>query len=69
MDIRERLKKIREACQMTQTELAGLSGVSQTYISKLEAKERQPTLPIIQKLAAALGVSLAELLGEEKIAG
>lgn len=64
-----KLKEIRSARGWSQARLAELSGVSQAYISELEAGEKQPTLPVIQKLAAALGVSLAELLGEEKIAG
>jgi transcriptional regulator, XRE family len=62
-----RLKQLREAKNMTQTELSVRSGVSQTYISDLEAGKKQPTIPIVKKLAAALGVSVSELLGEEDL--
>ncbi|AVX21635.1 Helix-turn-helix [Carboxydocella sporoproducens DSM 16521] len=61
-----RLKAIRKALGLSQTRLAELSGVSQAYISELEAGCKQPTLTILDKLAKALGVSVAELLDEQK---
>ncbi|SEJ34009.1 Helix-turn-helix [Propionispira arboris] len=58
----ENLAEIRKAKGWSQQELADKSGVSQTYISELEANKKQPTVPIAQKLALALGVSIGELL-------
>jgi len=43
-----------------------MAGVSQTYISELEAGKKHPTVPIAQKLATALGVSLSGLLNENE---
>ncbi|ATW26749.1 helix-turn-helix domain-containing protein [Candidatus Formimonas warabiya] len=60
-----RLKRSRTSHGWSQGYLAELSGVSQAYISELEAGEKQPTLPIVEKLAKALGVHIAELLEEE----
>ncbi|MDK2895286.1 MAG: hypothetical protein PWQ98_1413 [Moorella sp. (in: firmicutes)] len=48
------------------TRLAKESGVSQTYISELEAGKSAPTIPIVMKLAKALGVSVSELLEEDR---
>lgn len=56
------LAEIRKVKGWSQQELADKSGVSQTYISELEANKKQPTVPIAQKLALALGVSIGELL-------
>ena len=61
-----RLQQLREALGWTQSQLAENSGVSQTYISELELHKKQPTIPIVKKLAAALGVSVSDLLNEEK---
>jgi transcriptional regulator with XRE-family HTH domain len=58
----ENLAEIRKEKGWSQQELADKSGVSQTYISELEANKKQPTVPIAQKLALALGVSIGELL-------
>lgn len=57
-----RLKAIRKALGLSQARLAELSGVSQAYISELEAGCKQPTLTILDKLASALGVSVTELI-------
>lgn len=54
----------RTKLKLSQAELARRSNVFQTYISELEANKKQPTYPI-KKLAAALSVSIAELLGEQ----
>lgn len=62
MRIGKRLKAIRIARGLSQARLSKLSNVSQSYISELEADEKNPTIPIIEKIAAALGISVAELL-------
>lgn len=61
----KKLQHYREQRNWSQTRLAEKSGVSQTYISELEAGKKQPTIPIIKKLAAALGVTVQELLDDK----
>jgi transcriptional regulator with XRE-family HTH domain len=56
------LKTLRGAKGWTQKQLADMSGVSQTYISELEAAKFQPTVAVALKLAQALGVELIDLL-------
>lgn len=59
-----RLRLLRDRQGWSQSELARRSGVSQTYISELEAGKKQPTVPIVRRLAAALGVTVGDLIGE-----
>jgi transcriptional regulator with XRE-family HTH domain len=61
----QNLNYFRTKQKLSQAELSRRSSVSQTYISELEANKKQPTYPILKKLAAALGVSIAELIGEQ----
>jgi transcriptional regulator with XRE-family HTH domain len=61
----QNLFNLRTKQKFTQAELSRRSKVSQTYISELEANKKQPTYPILKKLAAALGVSISELIGEQ----
>jgi transcriptional regulator with XRE-family HTH domain len=66
MDIRRRLadnlKRMRVAHGWSQEEFAERSGLHRTYISGLERGIRNPTIAIVDRLAAALGVSCAALL-------
>lgn len=44
-----------------QEKLAGLAGVARLHMGKIE-REHMPTLALILKIAAALGISAAELM-------
>ncbi len=58
-----RIKRQREARGLSQLALARKARVAQSYVSQLEAGERKaPGIYVVQRLAKALGVSLAELL-------
>ena len=48
---------------LSQERLAEAAGLSQRYLSVLERGENSPTLNVIVRLAAALDLSPAELLG------
>jgi DNA-binding XRE family transcriptional regulator len=57
------IRRLREARDMTQQELATRAGLTQGYVSQLESGLKQsPSLPTLRKLARALGVPVAELL-------
>jgi len=51
----------------TQYRLSKESGVSQAQISRIISGKCQPGLVIINKLATALGVTVAELLNDSPI--
>ena len=57
------MRKHREAKGMTQEQVAQKAGVTKQYITMLEAgKRKSPSLPVLQRLAKALGVPVTELL-------
>lgn len=61
------IKKLREDRSLTQTELAQKLCVSDKTISKWETGKGYPDITLIEPLAAALNVSVMELLSGEEI--
>ena len=57
----QRIRNYRLAQSLSQEKLAELSGCHPTYIGQLERGEKNATLESIEKVCAALGVSLSEL--------
>src|SRR3954463_6774080 len=60
----ERLKSLRRAAGLSQTELAG-DGISPSYVSLLESGRRRPSPAVAALLAAKLGCSTGERLDGE----
>lgn len=57
------LKALREGKGLTQATLAKKAGVTEAYVSMIESGERKaPSLPVLRRLATALGVPVTELL-------
>jgi transcriptional regulator with XRE-family HTH domain len=63
--IGERIRRIRRSKRIGQVELAELSGVAQGGISAIELGKREAYPSTLERLAAALGVPVAELFREE----
>lgn len=63
MKFSERLKKLREENNMTQEQLAKVSGVSSRTIQRYEGGTSHPRLDAAEKLAKALNISVDQLLG------
>ena len=61
------IRQIRESRHMTQTELAQKVGVSSKTVSKWETGKGLPDISLLQPLAAALGISVLELMSGEQI--
>ena len=57
-----RLRELRTGQGMTQADLAQRAKVTATYISKLESAGAAPGIDLVGKLAAALGVSISDLI-------
>lgn len=67
MSISKRLKELRELRGLKVAELADAAGVSKPYIWQIESGRRaNPSADKLQKIAAALGVTIADLLGHER---
>lgn len=66
MDVRKKLgskvQRLRRDLGVSQEELADRAGLHRTYVSGVERGVRNPTLTVIEKLAQALGVTIAALL-------
>ena len=57
-----KLKALRTARKLNQTTLAKRAGVTQPYIVAMEKGRENPTLDVLEKLAKALKVTVAELV-------
>lgn len=58
------VRRRRSAAGISQERLAELSGLERAYVSGLERGKRNPTLLTQTRIAEALGVTLAVLMGE-----
>jgi transcriptional regulator with XRE-family HTH domain len=56
------LRALREKQNISQEELAQAIGVRQSTISEIERGNRTPSLPVANRLAEKLGVSLDALI-------
>jgi transcriptional regulator with XRE-family HTH domain len=59
-----RLRVHRRVRRLSQGTVARLAGVHPSYVSRLETGRIQPKLPTACRLAAALGLSLDDLVGK-----
>jgi transcriptional regulator with XRE-family HTH domain len=57
------VRKLRSKKKLSQKALADKIGISVSYVSMLERGQRSPPLETIEKMAKALGVTPAALLG------
>ncbi|MDP1821488.1 MAG: XRE family transcriptional regulator [Acidimicrobiales bacterium] len=62
MTVGERVRQIRHTQGRTVTELATASGLSRSFVTRVEAGEGNPSLESLEKLANALGVSVVSLM-------
>jgi transcriptional regulator with XRE-family HTH domain len=58
-----RIKRLREAKGLSQKALGTRAKVTDAYVAMLETgKRKNPSLPVLQRLARALGVPMTALL-------
>jgi transcriptional regulator with XRE-family HTH domain len=57
-----RLRELRLSCGMTQAQLADKAQVTTTYIGRLEGGGAAPGIDLVERLATALGTTMADLL-------
>ena len=60
-----KIQKYRIARRLTQENLAEKVDLSVSYISEIENGKKRPSLKTLEKIAAALEVSLVSLMGED----
>jgi transcriptional regulator with XRE-family HTH domain len=57
------VRRLRRAKALTQEDLAGEAGIGMRHLGRIERGEISPTVDILAKVAEALGVHPAVLLG------
>lgn len=60
------MKKIRKQKHITQEKLAEMCGTDTCYIGQIETFRRFPSIPLIEKIASALGVEAWVLFKNEE---
>ncbi len=58
------IRRLREEQEITQEDLADMSGLHRTYIAGIESGKRNPTIAVLAELAHALEVTPADLLAD-----
>lgn len=62
----QRLTSLRTSLGLTMNKLSRLSGVSQSFISNIEAGTKNPTIDTINRLATAMGITLYDFFNEKE---
>lgn len=65
MNVGSRIRELRHTRSLSQYKLAKLSGVAQSFVHEIESGQKSPTVRTLEKLARALGVSVAVLVGDD----
>ena len=65
VEVGTRVRVARARPRMTQEELAARAGVSRVSLGSIERGRHPATVRTVRRLAAALSVSMGELLDEE----
>ncbi len=58
-ELGEAVRQRREELRLTQAQLGELAGLKQPAVARFEAGGTMPTIPMLERLAAALGMRLA----------
>ena len=58
------LRKLRKDRGWSQEEMAHRAGIAMRYVSLLECNKRQPTISTLHLLSKAIGITMAEFVGE-----
>jgi transcriptional regulator with XRE-family HTH domain len=67
MRIGENIKTVREAKKLSQKQVALSIGMDPSQYSKIEKGKTDPSISTVEKISAALGVSLSELFQSDEI--
>ncbi len=66
MDINQKIKDLRKSKKLSQKDLATIIGVAQPTINYFESRGKDLTINQLESIATGLGVSVKELLFDEK---
>jgi transcriptional regulator with XRE-family HTH domain len=66
-ELGRRVAEIRKSCSLTQEQLAERANLGTSYIAHIEIGTRRPTLDVLLKISAALGVPLWRLITDDRM--
>jgi transcriptional regulator with XRE-family HTH domain len=66
MDIVKRLRELREAKRLSQADISGRARLTRSYISDVECGHATPTIDVLERWSAALGVPIAQLFAADR---
>lgn len=66
-EVGPRLRRVRDARGVTLTELAAMTGISKSTLSRLESGQRKPSLELLLPIAEAHQVPLDDLVGAPEV--
>ena len=66
MNIKNKIKQIREIHKLNQSEFAERLGVTQKIISNLESGKNEPSLQLIKNLTITFNISIIWLMNENE---
>lgn len=61
----QKIRHLRQQKGLSQVQLAGMIGVNNSLISKLESGETQGSIHTLRKIATALNANVSDLLEEQ----
>ena len=64
VNVGERIKKVRKAAGLTQAQLAKRLNVTRGYIGNVEQNQYSPSLAVLQRIADALQIDIAEFVSK-----
>ncbi len=62
----QRLRAVREKAGVSQEKLAEMAGLHRTYVSSVERGKRNISIQNIERLAVALGTTMAQLMPDAR---
>lgn len=64
--IGQKVRRLREKAQLTQEQLAEIADLHPSYVGHIERGTKNPSLKSLTKIAEALGVPVAQLMGDSR---
>ncbi len=65
--VADNLRQHRKRREMTLDELSHATGVSRAALSQIETRKTNPTIGVLWKIAAGLGVPFSDMIGESRL--
>ncbi len=66
--VADNLRELRKGRELSLDQLARSTGVSRAALSQIETRKTNPTIGVLWKIAAGLGIPFADLIGESRLA-